>query len=111
MELLFVEVQPVTRKIEWGLEDEFRRLQDRLRNNPTAGALDPGTCGLRKIRMADFARQRGKSSGPRVHYLYVPHRSTIYIVSIYSKDEQSTLTPQQKKSLCAWILRMAVSQE
>ena len=110
MKLLFVEIQPFTRKVvRMGLEDDLRRLQDELKRNPAAGTLDPGTCGLRKIRMADSARQRGKSSGLRVHYLYVPHRDTIYLVNVYSKDQQSTLTPQQKKLLCGWILRMTVS--
>lgn len=110
MEFLFVEILPFTRKVvKMGLEDDLRRLHDELKRNPTAGTLDPGTCGLRKVRMADAGHQRGKRSGARVHYLYVPHRDTSYLVNVYSKDQQNTLTPQQKKTLCAWILRMTVS--
>lgn len=51
MELFFVELRPFTRKIvQLDLEDDLRALQDQLREKPTAGVLDPGTCGLRKIR-------------------------------------------------------------
>lgn len=108
MELVFVELAPFTRKVvKLGLEEDLRTLEDHLRRNPTAGTLDPGTCGLRKIRMSNAARGRGKRGGARVHYLYVPHRDTIYFFNVYSKDEQSTLAPEHKKMLCALILRMA----
>jgi hypothetical protein len=108
MECLFIEIEPFTRKVvKLGLEDDLRALQDLLRRNPAAGTRDPGTCGLRKVRMADSARRRGKSSGARVHYLYVPHRRTIYLVHLYVKADQGTLTPEQKRILCAWTLRMA----
>lgn len=104
MEYLFVEMKPFTDAvIRHGLEDDVRRLEDHLRRNPTAGTLDPGACGLRKIRMGDEARGRGKRSGARVHYLYIPHRQTIYFFSVYLKSEQKTLTPEQKKMLCAVI--------
>ena len=74
-----------------------------LARSPTAGVLDPGTCGLRKVRIGDRSRGQGKSYGARVHYLFVPHRQTIYLLNVYTKDEQDTLTPEQKKQLCAKI--------
>lgn len=109
MECIFVEMKPFTDKVaRLRLEDDLRRLQDHLRRNPAAGALDPGACGLRKVRMGDAGRGRGKRSGFRVHYLHVSHRQTIYLFSLYSKDEQDALTPEQKKMLCALILRMTI---
>lgn len=109
MECTFVEMKPFTRRVvSQGLDGDLRRLQDHLRQNPAAGALDPGACGLRKVRMGDAGRSRGKRSSFRVHYLHVPHRQTIYLFNLYSKDEQDALTPEQKKMLCALILRMTI---
>lgn len=53
--------------------------------------------------MRDRSRGQGKRFGARVHYLYLPHRETIYFLSVYAKDEQDALTPDQKKRLCAVI--------
>lgn len=78
-------------------------LQERLRLDPRAGDVDPGTCGLRKIRMTDTRHGRGTSGGARVHYFYHPQRQIIYFMWIYTKAEQGTLTPDQKKHLCAWV--------
>lgn len=109
MEWVFVEMEAFTRKLtRLGSDEDLRRLQDHLRQNPAAGSLDPGACGLRKVRMGDGGRARGKRSGFRVHYLHVPHRRTIYLFNLYSKGEQDALTPEQKKMLCALILRMTV---
>ena len=50
--------------------------------------------------MQDAGRGQGKSFGARVHYLFLPHRHTLYLVNVYGKDEQDALSPQQKKELC-----------
>jgi hypothetical protein len=100
VELLFVETTAFTRRIrEHGLDDDLRELQEELLENPEKGALDPGTGGLRKVRMRVRSAGRGKSSGARVHYLYVPHRRVIYLIFLYLKGEQATLTASQKKTL------------
>ena len=68
-----------------------------------AGDLDPGTGGLRKVRMTDPTRGKGKRGGARVHYLWLPHRERIYLLFAYSKDEDDTLSQQQKKVLRAVV--------
>jgi hypothetical protein len=104
MQVLFVETSEFTKRIvKLRLEDDLRDLQNDLVSNPTLGVLDPGACGLRKVRMRDRTRGQGKRFGARVHFLYVPHRNTIYLLNVYAKDEQDTLTPDQKKKLCAAI--------
>src|SRR5688572_21439826 len=98
MEYRFVELTAFTRKVvQLDLEDDLRALEDQLRANPTAGAIDPGTCGLRKVRMAVVKRGRGKRFGARVHYLYDASHRIIFFFSLYLKEEQSALTPAQKK--------------
>lgn len=104
MNYLFIETREFTKRVvKLKLESEFHELQLELVQNPRAGALDPGTCGLRKVRMKDRARGQGKRFGARVHYLFLPHQNTIYLLNIYPKDEQDTLTEDQKKALCQQI--------
>lgn len=104
MECLFVEMNPFTKKVvALGLEADLAKLQNRLRQNPGAGDVEPGTCGLRKIRMTDSPHGRGKRGGARVHYFYHPPRQIIYLVWVYTKAEQDTLAPDQKRELCRWV--------
>lgn len=100
MRCMFVEIGEFTRRVvRLGLEEDLRDLQDRLNLNPRLGRVDPGTGGLRKIRMTDSPRGKGKRGGARVHYLFVPDREIIYMVHVYPKGEQVTLTAEQKRML------------
>lgn len=100
MQLLFVETTLFTRRIAaLGLEPALKALQERLLERPTAGALEPGTGGLRKIRMPDPARGKGLRSGARVHYLHVASHGVLYLLFVYGKDDQDGLTPTQRRVL------------
>jgi hypothetical protein len=59
----------------------------------------PGCGGLRKLRMADPRRGKGKRGGARVIYLHVAEANVIYLMDIYGKDEREDLTADQKKVL------------
>jgi hypothetical protein len=98
--IVFVETTIFTRRVNaLGLEQGLRDLQLQLTGNPEAGRLDPGTGGLRKVRMGDASRGKGKRSGARVHYLWLSEYAVIYMIFVYSKDESDTLTPDQKRKL------------
>lgn len=98
----FVETAVFTaRLVRLGLEAPFRRLQLLLWEDPEAGALDPGTGGLRKVRMGNPGRGIGKRGGARVHYLWLARRRTIYFLWIYGKHEQDALSSEQKAVLRA----------
>jgi len=100
MRLWFVETLVFTRRIDrLGLEEDLRRLQAALLANPEAGATDPGTGGLRKVRMAASSRGKGKRSGARVHYLWLPPHGVVYLLFVYGKDELDALEPARKKQL------------
>ncbi len=106
--IAFVESAVFTRRIvDLGLEAGVRQLQAELSRNPLAGALDPGTGGLRKIRMADPARRVGKRGSARVHYLYLVRHAVIYLLFVYDKRESLTLTPGQKTILKAMARQIA----
>lgn len=59
--------------------------------------------GLRKIRLADSKRNKGKRGGIRAIYYYFISREQIYLVTAYGKDKQEDLTNEQRKSLSAII--------
>ncbi len=104
MRFTFVETRVFTKRVtHLGLEEALKDLQEELLRNPDAGDLDPGTGGLRKARMSDRRRRKGKRGGARVHYLWLPDKSLVYLIFVYSKDEQSTLTAEQKKELAAIV--------
>lgn len=100
MRLTFVETGVFTQRVrQLGLEKSLRVLQAELLANPEAGDLDPGTGGLRKVRMGDPLRGRGKRGGARVHYLWLPHVRRIYLLYVYGKQEAAGLSAAQKRAL------------
>lgn len=104
MHLYFIETNVFTKRvIQLGLENELHDLQGELLANPTAGDTDAGTGGLRKIRMRAARRAKGKRGGARAHYLYLAAHGVIYLLFVYGKDEQSTLSRNQKRQLKAMV--------
>jgi|SRR5579859_6254259 hypothetical protein len=98
--LTFIETQVFTRRVyALGLEDSLQRLQAELLANPEAGDVEPGTGGLRKVRIPDPTRGKGKRGGARVHYLWLAHKGRIYLIYVYGKNESTTLTADQKRQL------------
>jgi hypothetical protein len=73
MKKLFIETTGFTREVIARLDDRtYAEFQTRLMANPDEGEVMPGCGGLRKIRLADPKRQKGKRGGSRVIYLHVP---------------------------------------
>ena len=102
--LTFIETTAFTKRLSaLGLKGSLRDLQLALLDDPDAGDVEPGTGGLRKVRLADPTRGKGKRGGARVHYLWLAHKSVIYLLYVYSKDEASTLTAEQKRHLRAIV--------
>ena len=67
--------------------------------NPDVGTVMPGCGGIRKVRVRDPSRGKGKRSGARIIYLYVPTTKKFYLLDIYGKDEQEDLSPEQRSAL------------
>jgi len=95
----FIEVELFT--ILWdalGLtDDELKELQEFLLENPAAGAIIKGTGGARKVRIA--LQDKGKSGGGRVIYVDFTMSEKIYLLLVYPKSKQGTLSDQQKKAV------------
>ena len=92
----------------WGFTDWLTKnfpdevlasLQQQLMENPNAGDVIPGCGGIRKIRVADPRRGKGKRSGVRVLYLHIPESNWFYLLDAYGKNEREDLSAEQKKIL------------
>jgi len=77
----------------------YADLQKDLIANPQRGDVMPGCGGLRKLRIADPKRQKGKRGGARVIYFHIPGATQFLMVDIYGKGEKEDLTPAEKRGL------------
>lgn len=84
-------------------DDEYSLLQAALIACPDAGALIPGSGGLRKVRWS--VEGKGKRSGLRIIYYWMKSRTHIYFLTVYRKSEVSDLTRADIK-----VLRRIVEQ-
>ncbi|WP_413400679.1 type II toxin-antitoxin system RelE/ParE family toxin [Pseudoalteromonas sp. KJ71-7] len=98
MKSLFVESSIFEKYRELYLsDDEYRLFQADLMVNPKQGDVIQGTGGLRKVRVA--SKGKGKRGGSRVIYYYLDEKRRFYLLTIYSKNEVTDLTADQKKQL------------
>lgn len=99
MNRTFKEVPSFTSK--WkslGLTDEdLRTLENILLKDPKTGKTIAGAGGLRKIRIP--IEETGKRGGGRVIYVDIEVKECIYLIDVYTKNEQSDLTEKEKKML------------
>jgi hypothetical protein len=80
-------------------DDVLLGIENDLLENPQRGPIVPATGGIRKARAANPQRGKGKSGGFRYMYYYVEKDGQIFLLMIFSKDEQDNLTAAQKKWL------------
>lgn len=81
----FVETRLFTRLVgEYLTDAEYAALQATLMARPEAGAVVPGSGGVRKLRWA--APGRGKRGGYRVVYYVVRTRGLIWMLTMYPKN-------------------------
>jgi hypothetical protein len=101
MKATFIETTEFTKAVSGFVPSDaaYAALQQLLMEDPSAGVVMPGCGGLRKVRMADARRRKGKRGGARLIYLYVPAAKRFYMLDIYGKDEKDDLSAGEKKQL------------
>jgi len=96
--MLFVETPIFTREIHDLIpDDDYRNLQFALLLRPEAGAIIPGSGGLRKVRWGSAGK--GKRGGLRVIYYWNKAEEYIYMLLVYGKSRQEDLTKEQLRTL------------
>jgi hypothetical protein len=84
-------------------DDVLLEIQNDLLANPKRGQVVQGTGGIRKARASDPARGKGKRGGFRYMYYFIERDGQIYLLMVFTKDEQDDLTKDQKKRLAGAI--------
>ena len=87
-------------------DDVLLEIESDLLENPERGPVIEGTAGVRKARVADPRRGKGKSGGFRYMYYYIERDGQVFLLMIFSKNEQADLTAQQKKLLKQAVLSL-----
>ena len=78
-------------------DDDLRRLENQILQDPEAGVLMQGTGGLRKIRFA--FENRGKSGSSRVCYVDIVVKETVFFITAYAKNEKENLSKAERNSI------------
>lgn len=98
MRRIFIQTPLFSKKLDLRGQDELlRTIEDELLKNPDAGDLIQGTGGVRKLRIADPSRHKGKRGGFRVIHLNIAHRQHMLLITVYGKDETLDLTAEDKR--------------
>ncbi len=79
------------------LPDDIRVLIDSLETDPHQGVPLGRQCY--KVRMAIRSKGKGKSGGARVITCVVAVRETVYLLSIYDKSEQDSVSDARLKAM------------
>ncbi len=89
--MIFIETSIFTKILPSYLSDEdYRALQTYLMQKPDAGDIVRGSGGVRKVRWS--IEGKGKSGGVRVIYYWKKPDHEIWMLTIYSKSERSTIS-------------------
>jgi hypothetical protein len=78
-------------------EEQFLNLQRYLLENSQAGAVVPGTGGVRKLRWQRTGM--GKRGGLRILYYVQDVQGRIWLLTIYSKSARENITANDLKLL------------
>ncbi len=95
--------EPFQRKVKHlikkfaSFSNELRELTDSLSENPEQGTSLGNNCY--KIRVAIKSKGKGKSGGARVITYVKTPKNKLYLIDVYDKSEQSTISEKELKLL------------
>lgn len=78
-------------------DDDLRRLEDLILENPELGDVMQGTGGLRKLRFS-FS-DRGKSGSSRVCYINIVRKEKIFLITAYPKNAKDNLSKAERNNI------------
>lgn len=83
--------------------DVLYAIQSDLLADPERWPVVVGTGGARKGRVADPTSGKGKRGGYRYLYVYLERHGQIYLLFLFAKSEQATLTTEQTKVVARMV--------
>lgn len=83
----------IFKKYKHTAQNDLAKFIEELQKNPNMG-IDLGN-NLYKIRLANSAKNHGKSSGYRVITYYIDARETVFLVDIYDKSTTSSISKEE----------------
>lgn len=96
----FVETPIFSEKIvSLGSDEILKEIQGAILENPEGAPIIQGTGGVRKLRVRDPSRGKGKRGGLRVLYLDLKDSEVTYLIYVYGKDEAEDLSASEKKEI------------
>jgi len=102
MDLVFVETPTFTRLITQLMpDDDYRKLQQLLIENPARGDVIAGGGGVRKLRFS--LPGRGKQGGARVLYYWLDRQFQIYLLVAYKKSVKDDLSASELALLRSFV--------
>ena len=102
LNMVFIETSLFTKLVyNYLTEDEYLGLQSFLLGYPDAGPVVSGSGGVRKLRWA--VAGRGKRGGVRVIYYWRRSEGEIWMLTLSSKNETSTIPAYLLKKIATEI--------
>jgi hypothetical protein len=106
----FIESRAFTRRLHAlagdAADELLRAIQGNLEERPDRGALVPGLGGVRKARMGNPKRSKGKRGGFRYLYLHLGQRQHIHLLMLLDKNEQEDATEEQRRQIREWVAQI-----
>ncbi|MCP4430382.1 MAG: type II toxin-antitoxin system RelE/ParE family toxin [Gammaproteobacteria bacterium] len=100
--MVFIETSIFTKLLSNYLsDDDYRGLQSYLLQKPDAGDIVKGSGGVRKVRWAQAGK--GKSGGVRVIYFWKKLDHEIWMLTLYSKSDRSSISGHILKQIAEAI--------
>ena len=101
--MVFIESKAFTRRLDELAQDAadsvLADIQSGLADNPVRGDMVKGLGGIRKARVSNPTRGKGKRGGFRYMYLYLEHKDHIHLLFLFDKGEQEDLNTAQRAFL------------
>ena len=82
-------------------KSDFSVLLSSLKESPSQGTSLGNECY--KVRMAITSKGKGKSGGARVITCFKILHKTVYLLTIFDKSEQETISDKELKELLSYI--------
>ena len=106
----FIESPAFTRRLRQlagdSADELLSAIQRELLEKPDRGTMVPGLGGVRKARIANPGRRKGKRGGYRYLYLYFERRQHIHLLILLDKNEQEHASDEQRKQLRGWVAQI-----